>query len=684
MKEKEELKEKKDVEKKEKAVKKEEKTSKKETKKNTKKEEKATTKKTENKSKEENKKKSDLPKSKKKESKKEPKKTKEQIKEELFSPAEEEKPKPKEKEETKQESKFKQVKKVETKDYDKYEKEEPKDIKSKVLIGVALVAIILIFSSMFAIINLGNKNILDGISVKGIDISGLSKEDATTKVNAVYEKRLAEEIKLKYQDYETTIDSSVIEAHYDIEKAINEAQETGRKGNIFINNFEILKTMIFKKDINIDMTLNEDMANQTIEDIGSKLPGIVVESSYYIEEDDDELIVGKGKDGIGIDKEKLLNQVKDYLNEPVKENEQKEMEIPVLDKTPEPIDIEKIHSEVYKEVQDAYYTKDPFEIHPEVEGVDFDVEKAKEILAEEGKEEYIIPLIITKPKVTLDQIGTKAFPDRLATFTTKYDASNTDRTTNLRLACQKLNGKVVLPGDTFSYNKTLGERTVAAGYRNGKIYENGEVVDGIGGGICQISSTLYNTVLMANLDVVERRNHQFVPSYLPAGRDATVVYGATDFKFKNTRKYPVRITASVSNGIATVSMYGIKEEEEYTISFSTRTISTVPPSTKYQDDPSLPAGQEKVKQNGANGLVTETYITKSLNGKVVSSKLLSRDTYSAMQKIILRGTGAASATPAAPAEQTPAPTTPSAPSTETEKPTDPDPDPDPATNTTTE
>lgn len=168
---------------------------------------------------------------------------------------------------------------------------------------------------------------------------------------------------------------------------------------------------------------------------------------------------------------------------------------------------------------------------------------------------------ITKPKVTISQIGSEAFPDQLATFTTRFDVSDVDRSTNLKIACQKINGKVILSGDTFSYNKALGARTAAAGYKNGKIYSGGQVVDGIGGGICQISSTLYNSVLLADLEIVERRNHQFVTSYVGPGRDATVVYGLTDFKFKNTRQYPVRISASAQNGIATISIYGIKRRK---------------------------------------------------------------------------------------------------------------------------
>ena len=143
---------------------------------------------------------------------------------------------------------------------------------------------------------------------------------------------------------------------------------------------------------------------------------------------------------------------------------------------------------------------------------------------------------------------------------------------------------------------------------------------------------------MSDLQIVERKNHQFVTSYVSAGRDATVVYGLTDFKFKNTRTYPVRIVATAKSGVATVSIYGIKESSrEYTYSFNTKTISTIPFTTKYVDDSSLASGKEVVKQKGANGLVTETYMTKMQNGKIISNQLLSRDTYSAMQRIINRG-----------------------------------------------
>ena len=542
----------------------------------------------------------------------------------------------KEKAEEKKDTKFEKSN-VKSKEIEKQIEEMGEKKKKKRWIIPAIIVIIFVVaifcSTIFALVNLNNENIISGVSIAGIDVSGLSREQATAKMNTIYQEKKEKEISVKYQDYETTLNPNLMEVNYEVEKAVEKACLVGKEDNIFINNYHILFALIAKEDIPVNMTLNEEVTRQTISDIGVNLPGIMLESSYAIE--NEELIITKGKKGIVIDEENLLNKIKENLN--VINASEDYIEIPVVEKQPAEINIDKIHEEVYKEVQNAYYTKNPFTIYPEVVGIDFDVEAARQLLKEE-KDEYVIPLKVTKPSITINQIGTEAFPDQLATFTTRYDASDTSRTTNLIIACNKINGKVVLSGETFSYNKTLGPRTVANGYKNGKIYSGGEVVDGIGGGICQISSTLYNTVLMSNLQIVERKNHQFVTSYLPAGRDATVVYGSTDFRFKNTRKYPIRIVASARNGIATVSIFGIKEENEYTFSFSTKTIASIPFTTTYQEDSSLAVGTEKVKQKGANGIKTETYITKKLNGKVISTTLLSKDTYNAMARIIIRGT----------------------------------------------
>ena len=523
---------------------------------------------------------------------------------------------------------------------EKPEKEKNRKKKRNIII-VVIVGIIIILtlfiSTIFAFININNEKIIKGVSIENIDMSGLSKEEAKNKLETIYNEIKSKDINIKHNEYESTISPELIETNYDIDKPINEADSVGKSDNIFVNNYNILFTLIWKKNINVDMSINEDVAKQTINDINVNLPDGVIESSYSV--DDDELTISKGKAGVVIDENAFLEIIK-YELKNIDSNGDQTLEIPVVNKEPEAIDIEKIHDEICKEPQDAYFTKNPFAVYPEVKGISFDLEKAKEMLKED-KDEYVIKLTITNPKVTLDKIGPEAFPDKLATFSTRYDVSDKDRTTNLELACNKINGTVVLSGDTFSYNKVVGARTAGAGYKNAKIYEAGKVVDGIGGGICQISSTLYNAVLNANLEIVERKNHQFVTSYVEPGMDATVVYGLTDFKFKNTRQYPVRVVATAKNGIATVTIYGIKEDKEYTFKFDVKRVATIPSTTEYIDDSTLPAGTEKVEQKGTNGLKTETYMTKLLNGKAISTTLVSKDTYNAMTRIIRRGTAPA-------------------------------------------
>ena len=516
----------------------------------------------------------------------------------------------------------------------------------KVIIASIVIAVILIltiiFCTIFSLININSTKIIKGVKINNIDVAGLTKEEATQKMQEEINKKNASKIKLVKDEFNSEIIIEQLEVNYNMENAIEEAFLVGRRGNIFSNNFEILGSSNKGRNIEVNIEYNNEKLNQIIDEINGGIPGAIKDNSYYIEESN--LIITKGTDGNSINKEELSNKVKENI-EKISVLDEK-IELPVENIKAQAIDIEKIYNEIHTEAKDAYYTKDPFTVYPHINGVDFAIslDEAKNMLQEE-KQEYLIPLKITVPNITTDKIGSEAFPDLLSTFTTRYDGGNVDRTTNLRKAVNKINGIVITPGQTFSYNATLGERSIAAGYREAKVYQGGKVIDGIGGGICQISSTLYNSVVFANLEIVERRNHGFLTSYLGAGRDATVVYGATDFRFKNTRKYPVKIVASVKNGIARVDIYGIKEETEYKIDIQTSVTETIPFKTTYIDDPSLPVGKEVVEQKGQNGCKSVAYKVMTSNGKVVSRKLLSSDTYNAMEKLIRRGVEEASAAP---------------------------------------
>lgn len=530
--------------------------------------------------------------------------------------------------ESEEEIREKTTKKQVAKHWDEFDKKN----NNKIIIIISIIIIILmVLSTGFALININNENIIKGISIDGIKVQNLSKEEANKLINDKIEEKINNEIKIYVDDEEQTLLLSQIELTYNTENAVENAYKIGRQKNIFVNNFEILKSKLFGNNMDLEFSYNEELLNNVIQGIKNNIPNAVINPTYCIE--DNELIITKGTEGLTINKDEL----KDKIIEKFKLDSDANIKISTYMVKPEEIDIEEIYDEVYTEVQDAYYTTEPFQIYPEVKGVDFNLDEAKELLKED-KEEYIITLIVTEPQKTTSDIGTEAFPDRISIFQTRYDATNRTRTTNLQLAVNKINGVVLMPGETFSYNKTLGKRTAEAGYKDAAGYSGGKVVQMIGGGICQISSTLYDAVVYANLEIVERHNHAFLTSYVGAGKDATVVYGSLDFQFKNTREYPIKIVSYMQNGIATVCIYGIKEENEYDVEISTTILNYIPYEVVYENDASLTAGTEVVSQGGQRGCKSITYKILKQNGKEISRSVLSTDTYSAMNKYIKKGT----------------------------------------------
>lgn len=469
-----------------------------------------------------------------------------------------------------------------------------------ILVFIVIILLIITFG-IFTVYNANNNNIVSGVYIKNVDVSNLSKNEAKEKISSYINENLPENIALKHNDYETSIPLSSLNLSFDIDSAVDSAYSIGKNGNIFQNSFQSIKTMFTHTNIEPSYSIDIEQLETSLKDISSKLPDTVKESGYYIEGKN--LIITPGSEGNIVNVSQMVSYIKNGLANLTLKN--RTLDIATLIEKPSEINIDKIYEEIYKEPVDAYYTQEPYAVFPSENGMDFAIslDEAKAML-EEPKDEYVIPLKILYPNVTTNMIGTEAFPDLLSTYSTKYSTRDKDRTTNLQLAANKINGTVLMPGEIFSYNQVVGERTIAAGYKEAPIYVSGEVVDGLGGGICQITSTLYNAVLYANLGIVSRSNHQFVPSYVTASRDATVVYGAIDFKFKNTRDYPIKITCSVSNGIATFNIYGLRSDNEYDVEISSR-----------------------VTGSNTNAIYSEAYRILKQNGQVVKTDLLSRDTY---------------------------------------------------------
>lgn len=396
----------------------------------------------------------------------------------------------------------------------------------------------------------------------GISVAEMLPEEAVNKLSITLNDTLPEQLVLQYEEQNFPMNVQQLGIKFDIEKAIQKAYSIGRTQNVVRDLWEYARTLNDTIDIEPELLYEDEVLNEMLQQLQEQLPK-VQEFDYHVEKD--VLIVNQGKSGVGLNQEELKNKILRNLRD---RKFDEEIQIPIYEILPKDIDLQAIHSEIYRKPQNAYVTENPFEIHEQIIGVDFDIEEAQrnmDIIPK--KEQYEMPLKFTNPNIFVKDLN--VFPDQLSTFSTNY-VNNPSRTTNLRIAARKINGTILMPGEKFSFNEVVGERTIAAGYKNAAIFVNGQVEDGLAGGICQISSTLYDAVVGANLQVTERHNHSLLTSYLAGGKDATVVWGRYDFQFVNNREYPIKIEMAVQNGVATAAVYGIRSSQEYEITIESR------------------------------------------------------------------------------------------------------------------
>ena len=516
--------------------------------------------------------------------------------------------------------------------------EHQKKLKSFLLLLIPLfifAILVGILSTVFALINRDNETIFSGISIQGIDVSNLTIDEAKKKVSSIIGNHISEEISLQHNDFQTVILPEQFGVSFDVDSAVEQAYYIGKSDNLIKNNYTILSLLLKNYNISPSINYDEDLLNSLIDSINAQLPDRVVNPGYTI--DGTNLVITSGKDGILISSSDLKDEILSFLNDISSKNET--INIPVNNVGAEPINLDAIYKDIFKLPVDASYTTNPYVVYPSSNGLDFAIsmEDAKAIISNQ-QDEYTIPLKITYPNVTTKQIGNEAFPDLLSQFSTSFTSSGYNRSNNIILSSAKLNGLVLMPGEEFSYNQAVGQRTKAAGFRKAGAYSNGKVVQEVGGGICQVSSTLYNAVLYANLEIVERTNHYFNPGYVKAGLDATVSWGGPDFRFKNNRNYPIRIVTDTSGKKLKVYIYGLKTDDDCTVVLDPRYISSVPYKTTYQKDPSLATGETRVISSGSNGCKTATYkYVYDKNGTLISSECISRDTYSPHNKVVAVG-----------------------------------------------
>lgn len=260
-----------------------------------------------------------------------------------------------------------------------------------------------------------------------------------------------------------------------------------------------------------------------------------------------------------------------------------------------------------------------------------------------------VPIIMETVYPSITEEDLKVMGE-LSSYSTRYNNAEIDRTHNLTMAASAINTRVVQPGQIFSFNRTVGNRTFEAGYRDALVIVGGKFEPGVGGGICQVSSTLYNAVLLAGLEVVERHNHALAVAYVPVGLDATVAYGLQDFRFKNTTGHPIYLRAVTGGGQLTVTVYG-HLSNKMRIELSTVIDKVIPFGEDREVKPELAPEEEQLDHKGIPGYVARSYKTVyDENGEVKDQVLLATDYYKPLNKLIY--TGASLEPPVVP-EQTP-------------------------------
>lgn len=332
------------------------------------------------------------------------------------------------------------------------------------------------------------------------------------------------------------------------------------------NKFDNLKTYISSLMTPVDITegdksLNRDYIMALVTRALERFDKHIGDGSYIVDEAASEMVYIKGAGQIKLDAEDVYAKAVEGL---------KALEssvsyaLPAQDVTAP--DFNALHTELMREPHDAYYDKETGEIVPDVKGFAFDVSEAESLWNAAGLlEEVRIPVKIDMPEMTAEQLVASLFRDKLGSQTTLYTYSSDARINNIKLCAAKLNGLVLNPGEEFSFNGTIGQRTTEAGFKAAAAYNDGQVVQEVGGGICQVSSTIYCAAMLAQMTTVERTCHMFVVTYLPYGLDATVSWPGPDYKFRNDRDYPVKIVAYCNDAdkSITIEIWGTDVDGSY-------------------------------------------------------------------------------------------------------------------------
>lgn len=448
-------------------------------------------------------------------------------------------------------------------------KKKSRKIKKKIrkfrklfLIAPSVIAGLLLIIYISCIITLPKDTVAHNVMIENMDAGGLTYEETLESVRLSYMFE-TQNISVVCKDRVFDIDGRKIGLYASPEATAQKAFSYGKSGNVFKDGLCAMRLLVSKKVIVPAAEVDFDMINQQLGEIGVELFGLLTQ--HKIEITDAGAVITPGKTGFDYNTDTAREQVISAVRE------ERFYNIPVTLSScpPDELSVEYVDAAIYKDPENARYeiNGNSVEVVPDVNGryCSRDEVAAAIPLVREGGEPVTVPYYESAAAVSAQTLHDKLFQKSIGSYSTDYSGSDANRSANVARAASLINGKVLASGETFSFNDTVGDRTSANGFYKAKEYVNGQSVDGIGGGTCQVSSTLYSAALYADLGIVHRENHMMTVSYMPAGQDATVAYGSVDFKFKNTTDYPIKIAAYTNGGRITVSIIGTPWEPERSV-----------------------------------------------------------------------------------------------------------------------
>ena len=435
---------------------------------------------------------------------------------------------------------------------------------------VAIVLLILVLLTVGGLVYLGlrvseSDTNLPNVVLNGIEVGGLTESETLAALNAAgwdEDAAVPMTVTLPF-DVTYTLDRRTAGVALTADTAAAAAYRYGHSKDVYENLMRYLSSFFNTTDVALEYPLLDEAyvraeTEKAVAEFNEKVAG---SSAPEVDLENAVIRCVKGAGELHVNTDAIVQGVSRALL-----NDERSYTYEGIEGTLTMPDYDALYTELNVEPKDAYFKDDgSFEVVDDIVGCTFDVAAAKDTWMQAGLMETVeIPLTITEPAVTGESLRSLLFRDMLGYQTTVFASSGENRINNIKLAVSKINGVVLMPGETFSYNETLGQRTKEAGFLEAGAYSSGQVVQEIGGGICQVSSTLYCATLFANLETVSRTAHYFRVDYLPIAYDATVSWPNPDFKFRNNRDYPIKIVAYTTNDSdLTVEIWGTDVDGSY-------------------------------------------------------------------------------------------------------------------------